>query len=77
MKSSRRSPIEVFREMRMPYEERRAARAEREVEAQMRRERDDPHVAQRLAARNAAEARRHSNQPRGQQPPVRVGRRAA
>ena len=63
MKGSRRSPRQVVREMRMPREERRAARAEREAEAQMRRERDDPHVAQRLAARNAAEARRHSNQP--------------
>ena len=63
MKGSRRSPKQLLDEMRMPREERRAARAEREAEAQMRRERDDPHVAQRLAARNAAEARRHSNQP--------------
>jgi hypothetical protein len=46
----------------MPRDERRAARAERKAEAQMRLERDDPHVAQRIAARNAAEARRHRNQ---------------
>ena len=50
-------------ELRLPPDERRAAKAEREAEAQMRRERDDPRVAERLAARNAAEARRHSNQP--------------
>jgi hypothetical protein len=61
MKGSRRSPIEVFRELRLPPDERRAARAERAAEEQMRRERDDPHVAQRIAARNAAEARRNSN----------------
>ena len=61
MKRSRRSPAHLFRELRMPPDERRAARAEREAEAQMRRERDDPHVAERIAARNAAEARRNIN----------------
>jgi hypothetical protein len=45
----------------MPPDERRAARAEREAEERMRRERDDPHMAQRIAARNAAEARRNMN----------------
>jgi hypothetical protein len=45
--------------------DRRAARAERDAEEHMRRERDDPRVAQRIAARNDAEARRHSNQPFG------------
>jgi len=34
---------------------------ERQVEEQMRRERDDPRVAERIAARDAAEARRHRN----------------
>ena len=53
--------MQVLRELRMPPDERRAARAEREAEEQMRRERDDPHMAQRIAARNAAEARRNSN----------------
>ena len=61
MRGERRTPAQVLRELRLPRDERRAARAEREAEAQMRRERDDPHMAQRLAARNAAEARRNSN----------------
>ena len=62
MKGARRSPIRVLQELRLSPGERRAARAERETEAQMRRERDDPRVAERIAARNAAEARRHGNQ---------------
>jgi hypothetical protein len=45
----------------LPAPERRAARAERRAEAQMRAERDSPHVAERLAARNAAEALRYKN----------------
>ena len=57
--------MQVLREARMPRDERHAARAERDAEEQIRRERDDPRVAERLAARNAAEARRHSNQPWG------------
>ena len=57
--------MQVLREARLTPAERGAARAERETEAQLRRERDDPRVAERLAARNAAEARRHSNQPWG------------
>ena len=56
-----RSLRDVVREARLPKDERRAARMEREVEEQMRRERDDPRVAERIAARNEAEARRHSN----------------
>ncbi len=58
----RRSPVQVLRELRMPRDERRAARAERDAEERMRLERDAPLVAERIAARNAAEARRHSNQ---------------
>ena len=46
----------------MPRDERRAARTEREIEAQMRRERDSTNEAERMAARTAAEARRYSNQ---------------
>jgi hypothetical protein len=65
VRSSRRSPLQVARELMLPRGERKAARAERQAEAQIRRERDDPHVAQRIAARNAAEARRQSNQPWG------------
>jgi hypothetical protein len=57
-----RTPVQALRELRMPRDERAAARAEREAEARLRRERDDPRVAERIAARNAAEARRHSNQ---------------
>ena len=45
----------------MPRDERRAAKAERAVERQFRRERDDPHTAERIAARNAAEARKFIN----------------
>lgn len=45
----------------MPAPERRAAKAEREAEARMRAERDDPRVAERLAARRKAEARRWEN----------------
>ncbi len=45
----------------MPRDERRAAKAERAVEARMRAERDDPLILQRIAARNAAEARRNMN----------------
>jgi hypothetical protein len=55
----------VLREARLPRGERHAARAEREAEEQIRRERDNPRVAERLAARNAAEARRHGYQPWG------------
>src|ERR671917_275481 len=57
MRGERRTPAEVLREWRMPRDERRAARAEREAEAQMRRERDDPHTLERIRARTAAGAR--------------------
>jgi uncharacterized protein YigA (DUF484 family) len=61
MRTERRTPAEVVRELRLPRGERRAAKAEREAEAQMRRERDDPHMMERIRARTAAEARRNSN----------------
>lgn len=62
MRSSRRSPVQVLREIKMTPAERGAARSERETEDQMRRERDSTREAERLAAHAAAEARRHSNQ---------------
>lgn len=62
MKGSRRSPMQVVRELSMAPDERRAGRAEREAEQRMRSERDSTRQAERLAARTAAEARRHSNQ---------------
>lgn len=62
---SRRSPVQVLRELRMPSDERQAAKAEREAEAQMRKERDSTREAERLAAATAAEARRHSQVPFG------------
>jgi hypothetical protein len=52
----------------MSPDERMAARAERETEAQMRRERDSTREAERLAAATAAEARRHSQNPFGAGP---------
>jgi hypothetical protein len=61
MSHKHRSPAAVVREWRLPAPERRAARAERRAEEQMRRERDNPWSAERRADRLAAESRRHSN----------------
>ena len=61
MRSDRRSLAEVLRDLRLPRDERRAAAAERAVERRFRRERDDPRVAERLAARREAEARRYGD----------------
>ena len=61
MSHKHRSPTAVVREWRLPGPERRAARAERRVEAQMRRERDNQWSAERRAEQLAAESRRHSN----------------
>jgi len=61
MRRSRRTPIEVLGELRLSGPERRAAKAERRAEAQMRAERDSPRMAERLAARNQAESRRYQN----------------
>ena len=49
-----------MRELSLPKAERRAARAERQAEEAMRRMRDNPHSAERRAARIEAE-RRHDN----------------
>jgi hypothetical protein len=61
MSHKHRSPAAVVREWRLPGPERRAARAERRVEAQIRRERDTQWSAERRADRLAAESRRHAN----------------
>jgi hypothetical protein len=44
-----------LREMRMPRDERAAARAERRAEEMMRLQRDNPYSAERRAARREAE----------------------
>ena len=50
-----RSPATVLREWRLPLPERRAARAERRVEEQIRRERDSQWRAECRADRARAE----------------------
>jgi hypothetical protein len=55
-----RSPAVVLHEWRLPGPERRAARAERRAEADMRRERDSQYTAERRAAQVEAESRRYS-----------------
>jgi hypothetical protein len=54
-----RSPAMLVREWRLPAPERRAARAERRVEAQIRRERDSEWTAERRAAALEAERRKY------------------
>jgi hypothetical protein len=54
-----RTPVAVAREWMLPGPERRAARAERRVEAQLRRERDFEWTAERRAAAIEAEARQY------------------
>jgi hypothetical protein len=51
--------MRALRELALPRDERAAARAERRVEAQMRRERDNQHSAERRAAALQAEANRY------------------
>jgi hypothetical protein len=55
-----RSPVEVVREWRLPGPERHAARQERRIEAQMRRERESEWTPERRAAAVEAERRRDS-----------------
>jgi hypothetical protein len=59
----RRTPVAVVREWRLPGPERRAARAERRVEAAIRRERDSEWTADRRAAALEAEAWREPGLP--------------
>ena len=63
---SRRRPADVLariRELTLPRAERRAARSERQVERQMRRERDNTETAERRAA--AMQAESHSRRSGG------------
>jgi hypothetical protein len=54
----RETPIRFLRELRLPRDERAAARAERQAEDAMRKERDNKHSADRRAARVEAERRK-------------------
>jgi hypothetical protein len=54
-----RTPVAVVREWMLPAPERRAARTERRVEAQFRRERDSDWTAERRAAALEAERRKY------------------
>jgi hypothetical protein len=58
-----RSPRTVVSELRLPRPERRAARAERRVEADMRRERESVWTPERRAAAIEAERRRYDFRP--------------
>jgi len=59
MRYEHRSPRALVREWRLPGPERRAARAERQVEAQIRRERDSEWTPERRAAALEAERRKY------------------
>ena len=50
--------VDRLHELRLPKPERRAAKAEREAEARIRAERDNPYTAERRAAVLEAEIRR-------------------
>jgi hypothetical protein len=54
-----RTPVAVVREWMLPVPDRRAARAERRVEAEMRRERENEWSPERRAAAVEAERRRY------------------
>jgi hypothetical protein len=60
MSHKHRSPAAVVREWRLPGPERRAARAERRVEAQLRRERESEWTPERRAAALEAERRKYN-----------------
>jgi hypothetical protein len=51
--------VDRLHELRLPKPERRAAKAEREAEARIRAERDNPYTAERRAAALEAEIRRN------------------
>ena len=57
---ARENAIRYVRELALPKPERRAARAERQVEGAMRRMRDNRHTPERRAARIEAERRRNN-----------------
>ena len=56
-----RMRFERLRELRLPRDERAAARAERQAEQQIRKERDSTERLERRAAAAEAESRRYSN----------------
>jgi hypothetical protein len=58
LRRNRHAPLTWWEEIRLPRPERRAARAERAAENQMRLERDNEHSAERRAAALEAERRR-------------------
>ena len=58
--TKRRSVISVLQELWLPRDERAAAGAERRVEREMRRQRDNKHTEARRAEAIEAESRRHS-----------------
>ena len=58
MRPTRRKPVAVVREWMLPAPERQAARAERRVEAQIRRERESEWTPERRAAALEAERRK-------------------
>jgi hypothetical protein len=60
MKANRRHPLRALRMLTLPRAERAAARAERRVEEEMRRVRDNPVSAERRAAARAAAASRET-----------------
>jgi hypothetical protein len=59
MFQGRHEPLARIRELRLPGPERRAARAERKAELQMRLERDNTETPERRAAAREAEAHRY------------------
>ena len=58
MRRDEAAMVRFLRELAMPREERRAAKAERRTEEAMRRERENPETPERRAARVEAERRR-------------------
>jgi hypothetical protein len=60
MRARDSAAIRYLRELALPRSERRAARAERRAEEAMRQMRENPHSAERRAARAEAERRRDS-----------------
>jgi hypothetical protein len=59
MKARGSTPVRFLRELRLPRDERRAARAERRCEDAIRRERDNTESNARRAAAIEAERHRH------------------
>jgi hypothetical protein len=59
MKARGATPVRFLRELTLPRDERRAARAERRAEDAMRRERDNTETNARRAAAIDAERHRH------------------